>query len=450
MRCIMRRRGLPRALGAVLAAVALGLLFGAGTPPAPATAAQTGTVTIQKQLVLPNGMMVMGGDLSGYSFTITRSGTTTPIMVGPTDAMGMTLPISLPAGDYFITEQPRPGSTLVRFTIGGMFIGAPSGFFAVTGGSTTTITAVNQVPGNSSIAITKQIVDAQGNPVPTADRSGFVFQVTGPGGYNQSQTTDASGRVIFPNLGPGSYAVTEQPRSGYTFVAASVDFVPIPNGGSFQVIANQNREMLFQNRVGAAVGTVRIIKELVDANLQAVAGDRSNFQFTVTCGATVQQATTDFNGIASISNLRAGSCTIFESARTGYTLVSIVPVGTGADIGNNGTFMLAADQTTEIRVRNQVQPAPPPPPQTEMIQLFTGCNNLALTWPAGTPVREVADAITPRGGLEAIWYFDNAQGRFFGFSPIAPFASDYNTVRTSLEAVFICMRSGGTLNRPAI
>jgi hypothetical protein len=255
--------------------------------------------------------------------------------------------------------------------------------------------------------------------------------------------------VTFQNLAAGSYAVTEQPRTGYTFVAASVDFVPIPNGQPFQVMAGQNRQVLFQNRIGAPTGTVRIQKELVDANLQPIfGGDRSGFQLTVTCGqGFTQQGFTDFNGVLQIGNVPAGTCTIFESARMGFTLVSIVPLATGINIGNNGSFMVTAGQTAEIRVRNQPAPAMP---ETEMVPLFAVCNNVALTWPAGTPIVDVAGAITPQNGLEAIWFFDNAQGRFFGFSPVAPFASDYNTTRASLEAVFICMRSGGTLNRPAL
>lgn len=87
--------------------------------------------------------------------------------------------------------------------------------------------------------------------------------------------------------------------------------------------------------------------------------------------------------------------------------------------------------------------------RSEAVQLFTGCNNVTLTWAAGSAVSEVAAAVTPATALAAIWRFDNATQTFRAFSPQFPDVSDLLTVN-GLDAVFICMRAPGTLTRPAI
>jgi PKD repeat protein len=48
---------------------------------------------------------------------------------------------------------------------------------------------------------------------------------------------------------------------------------------------------------------------------------------------------------------------------------------------------------------------------TEQIQLFSGCNNIALTWPSGTAITVVVSALSPSGTLLGIWRFDNVGQR---------------------------------------
>lgn len=85
---------------------------------------------------------------------------------------------------------------------------------------------------------------------------------------------------------------------------------------------------------------------------------------------------------------------------------------------------------------------------TETVSLTTGCSNVSLTWPNGTPVSTVGAAVSPTGILTSVWRYDTAQGRFLGYNPSAPsFVNDLQTVNR-LEAVFICVSSPGTLNRP--
>jgi hypothetical protein len=436
-----------RLLGLAGLAVLLGIIAGLGSVPVPhATAQGFGTVVVQKQLVLPNGTPVPNPILSGYRF-ILRDNFGVEIAMPATDANGRSS-IGVPPGNYFISEDMNSGVQDVRFTVGGQ----QTAGFRVDTGQTVTVTATNTVSGSGTITITKQIVDASGNPVANADAAGFQFAVAGgPNNFTANFTTPTNGVVTVPNLAPGNYTVTETPRQGFSFVASAVDGVPVANGQSFPVANNQNRQLVFQNRSGgggSGTATVSVTKQIVDASGNVVSNaDRSGFQFSVTCnsGAFTASATSDANGVATISNVPAGTCQISEATRSGFTLVSIIPTG-GTDIGNNGTFNIATGQTFNIQVRNRGGGGSG---NTEPIPLATGCSNVALTWPVGTAVSTVAAAVTPAGVLESIFKLDAAMGRFRGFSPNAPaFANDYNMVEGSLEAVFVCVRSPGTLNRP--
>jgi hypothetical protein len=85
----------------------------------------------------------------------------------------------------------------------------------------------------------------------------------------------------------------------------------------------------------------------------------------------------------------------------------------------------------------------------EEIPLFATCNNVATTWDPGTPLRTVAAGVSPASGLTGIFRYDNAQGRFYGFSPTAPdFANDYTAILVRFEPIFICMSTTGTFTRP--
>ena len=438
---IQRGRGPQRLAGLAVLALLLGVVAGVGALPAQkATAQANGTVNVQKALVLPNGMPVMGqNDLSGFVFTLAPQAGGATFNMPPTNAAGQSS-ISVAPGNYVLEEQPRLGFTFQGVTLNGASVGS----FNVMAGNTVSLVATNQVPGTGALTITKQIVDANGAVLANQDLSGFSFNVSGPNGFTTTLTSPANGMISIGALGPGNYTVTETPRSGFGYFASSVDGVPIPNGQSFPVQNGQTRQLVFQNRAGAGTGTVSITKQIVDANGAVVAGaDRSGFQFNLTCGMSFTGgATTDAGGVATISNVPAGNCQISEATRAGFTLVSIIPTG-GTDIGNNGTIMVAAGATVSLTVRNRSGG------NTEPVSLPTGCSNQALTWAVGTPLTTVAAAITPVGTLMSIFKLDAVQQRYRGYSPTAPsFANDYTMVETSLEAVFFCVSAPSTLNRP--
>jgi PKD repeat protein len=115
-----------------------------------------------------------------------------------------------------------------------------------------------------------------------------------------------------------------------------------------------------------------------------------------------------------------------------FTVTLTVRLANGATVTATTTATIAAAQ-----------------PQGDVVQLFAGCNNVAMTWPVGTPMTTVASAVSPPSALMSIFRFDAAAQRFFGFSPTAPsFANDYTAVLVRLEAVFMCMSGPATLLRP--
>jgi cysteinyl-tRNA synthetase len=82
----------------------------------------------------------------------------------------------------------------------------------------------------------------------------------------------------------------------------------------------------------------------------------------------------------------------------------------------------------------------PPPGSTE--QLYSGCNGIALTFPNGMASRAVVEAVTPAQVVQAVWRYDAAEGKWEGYAPAAPGASDLLTV-DFLDAVWVCVRGAG-------
>lgn len=74
-------------------------------------------------------------------------------------------------------------------------------------------------------------------------------------------------------------------------------------------------------------------------------------------------------------------------------------------------------------------------------QLYSGCNNIALTFPNATPSQTVVQAVTPAGTVETLWRFNGALNKWEGFSPAFPQASDLMSVNF-LDAVWLCMTTG--------
>jgi len=103
---------------------------------------------------------------------------------------------------------------------------------------------------------------------------------------------------------------------------------------------------------------------------------------------------------------------------------------------------------------DQGQPPIVPPPM-RVVDLVVGCNNVALTYPDGTPVGVVVGSISPQGAMYAIWRLNatpptpGAGPTYEGFAPAAPQASDLQGVNF-LEAVFLCVSVPAAITMPAV
>ncbi len=86
---------------------------------------------------------------------------------------------------------------------------------------------------------------------------------------------------------------------------------------------------------------------------------------------------------------------------------------------------------------------------TERVDLIKGCSNVAMTWPADTPIVLVSSAIAPAGVLDVIWKFDQATQLYLGYSPAVAQLSDLRTIGP-LDAVYICTSEAAVLTRPVL
>jgi hypothetical protein len=214
-------------------------------------------------------------------------------------------------------------------------------------------------------------------------------------------------------------------------------------------------------------GTIAIRKQVVDASGNVVA-DASGFRFGFGRLSMGTVLSPDFGPATTVagstsSTLTPGTFRLFEQARTGCTVRDVTiggvlfsgPTLRVTEVESTVEFTVNAGQTVTIDVRNTCSAAAgmgmmaAGPTRTD--QLFPGCNNLALTFPAGTPLRTVAQGVSAPAGLQSIFRLNNQTGRFAGFSPTVPeFANDYTMVTARLETVFICVRAAGTLTQPEI
>ena len=114
--------------------------------------------------------------------------------------------------------------------------------------------------------------------------------------------------------------------------------------------------------------------------------------------------------------------------------LGIVAVGLALVVSVVG--VLVGSWSSVVRAQPVASIALPPPRGT--VQLYSGCNNIALTFSDGTTSQTVVQAVTPAGVIQAMWRHNAAENRFEGFSPAAPQASDLLTVNL-WDAVWLCV-----------
>jgi hypothetical protein len=105
-----------------------------------------------------------------------------------------------------------------------------------------------------------------------------------------------------------------------------------------------------------------------------------------------------------------------------------------------------AAQWSSVRAQPVASITMPDPGGT--VQLYGWCNNIAITFPEGTPSEEVVHAVNPPDAVESLWRHSSSQNRFEGFNPQFAAASDLMSVHF-LDAVWLCMRPAAGATAPS-
>ena len=321
------------------------------------------------------------------------------------------------------------------------------------------------VPTPVIFVVNVETVGANDAVITNADPSGFSIGVSCAGATGAGTTT--AGGATFPVVIPppgGNVTCTAvlAARAGFTFVSLTSPgrtVETIPGGGRFAIQVPGANPIALTIRVRSTAAptpvTFNVNVETVGANDAVIpTADKSGFSIGVSCAGVTGSGTTAATGAAiTVTPAPAANvnCTFVLAARAGFTFVSLTSPGRTVEAtADGGRFDVPLPPpgpiTVTIRVRTSPGAGPAGPTTTE--QLARGCNLVVLTWPVATELRVVVEATS--GDLAAIWTLDNATSTFRGFSttPGAEVANNFRAVERSLQPVFLCMRTAGTVVRP--
>jgi uncharacterized repeat protein (TIGR01451 family) len=184
--------------------------------------------------------------------------------------------------------------------------------------------------------------------------SGWVFNVTGPGGYSQSFTTGGGGAtcgcrcdckcdycVTTCGLAPGEYTITEIPQAGWTCTTG--------NPRTVAVVCDKTTTVNFGNQKPCP-GCLKIYKyNDKNGNGKKDCGESylSGWVFTVTDSQGKSwSGTTNWYGYVTICNLLPGVYTVTETPKTSWTCTTGNPL-------NNVTVV--SGKTTTVYFGNKKQ-----------------------------------------------------------------------------------------------
>jgi len=145
-------------------------------------------------------------------------------------------------------------------------------------------------------------------------RAGFEFQITGPGGFNRTITTDAAGQIYLGDLDSGVYTIREIVPPGFILHSPNPQTVTVTAGASGADAPTAN----FHNAYNR--GSLRVNKTVSNWHT------RAGFEFQITGpGGFNRTITTDATGQIYLNNLDAGVYTIREIVPSGFVLQSANP-----------------------------------------------------------------------------------------------------------------------------
>jgi len=146
------------------------------------------------------------------------------------------------------------------------------------------------------------------------------------------------------------------------------------------------------------------------------------------------------------TGIPAGPVITYTPTPTNTPLVTDTPTRTPTATGTPPTSTPTATATL---VPGAATATPTTGPMESVTLVGGVCNPVANTYPDGTAITTIGNAVSPSGILVSIWKFDTGSGIWRGYSPQFPQASDL-TFADRLDAIFICVSSAGTWSRPLI
>ena len=225
--------------------------------------------------------------MAGVEFTLTKPGGGTDVKT--TDSNGEILWDELLPGDYNVTET------------------VPSGYYTtvssskdvtLTNGQDEVINITNYE--YASIKVVKTENDSQ------TPMAGVEFTLTKPDGGTDVKTTDSNGEILWDELLPGDYNVTETVPSGYYTTVSSSKDVTLTNG--------QDEVINITNYEYASIKVVKIVKTENDSQTPMAGVE---FTLTKPDGGT-DVKTTDSNGEILWDELLPGDYNVTETVPSGY------------------------------------------------------------------------------------------------------------------------------------
>lgn len=246
-----------------------------------------------------------------------------------------------------------------------------------------------------TVAISLNLVSANNQPA-SGDLSGYQFTLSGTGGTFALNPTNAQG-VTSAQIPAGMYTVAAQPRADAAVLGLTAGGLP----ASVVIV-----------QAGATAAVTATSRLATPANVAAPATTTTTTTTAATPAATANPIT-----VATGSSLTTSTVASPATATTAAP-TSAAPAGVAQS------------------------------PRVEAVALRATCNNVALTWPEGTPLSVVAAAVSPLDSLAGIWRYDAARDLYLAYSPEPGSPADYSVITSRLEPVFVCMKSGGALSRP--
>ncbi len=308
----------------------------------PATAdiiipAPTGSITIVKD-AQPNSSQ-------SFSYTTTGNGLSNFSLVD--DGINNTYYTTfsnLTSGNYSITESPTTGWSLTNLS-------CLDNNSSQSVGSITSSTASLSLTAGQNVTCTYTNTRDTGNIVINKTAIGgddiFGYAITGPSGYNSSQSIKTSSGIgttgnIPVNTGSG-YSVIEDTPLPAGWVPTSV----VCNNGT-QNVSNTNFSVSKGQTVTCTFTNTKLAIITVEKNM---VGGTGTFNFTGNFSGSI-----DTNGGTITESVLPGTYVATESATTGWDLTDISCTGAGSGSGNLGnstaTFNVAAGQNETCTFTN--------------------------------------------------------------------------------------------------